>query len=460
MARQSLVDLIQKYDRSGPRYTSYPPAPVFSDAFGHREYREAILTSQASDHTSDVSLYVHFPFCDTLCYFCGCTTVITQNRDRIGEYIDYLKKEIDLLAPLLSSDRRVVQMHWGGGTPTYLTPAQVFEIGDYIRKKFTFAPEAEVSVEVDPRDLTHHHLRILRKIGFNRISLGVQDFDPKVQYAVNRNQSEFITRQTIDWSRSLGFGSMNIDLIYGLPLQSVESFTTTLDKIIGISPDRIAVYNFAYVPWMKKHQKLIHVEDLPGPETKLALLMATVDRLSSAGYVYIGMDHFAKPEDEMTIARANKTLHRNFQGYSTKAGADMFGLGMSSIGHFATYYAQNEKTLPEYYAAIDGGRLPTRVGYRMTQDDMIRKHVIMRLMCDLTLDIADVERRFAIDFSSYFAAALKSLQPLVEDGLVGIADGAISVAPDGRFFLRNLAMCFDAYMDAVGKEKPLFSRTV
>lgn len=455
----SIIDLIQKYNISGPRYTSYPPAPVFSPGFGPNDYRDAVIRTERNPESEGVSLYFHIPFCDTLCYFCGCTTIVTRNRDHFEEYLGYLTKEISLLGPLLHEKRKVVQMHWGGGTPTYLSPSQIRRLSERIRGAFLFAPDAEVSVEIDPRDLSYHHLRALREQGFNRISMGVQDFDPKVQHAVNRNQSEFITRQAIGWSRDLGFSSLNVDLIYGLPLQSVSSFEATLDKIIDIQPDRIATYNFAFVPWMKKQQVLIHPEDLPSAETKIRILATTIEKLTAAGYVYIGMDHFARPDDELTVARREKTLHRNFQGYSTKADSDLYGLGMSSIGHFGTTYAQNAKTLPEYYEAIGSGRFATAVGYGMTPDDRVRKFVIMKLMCDLSLNIREVEQKFGIEFGQYFDRSIRRLQPLLDDGLVEVSPAEITVTSPGRLFLRNIAMCFDAYV-AENAGKPLYSKTV
>jgi oxygen-independent coproporphyrinogen-3 oxidase len=455
-----LTALMRKYDRPGPRYTSYPTAPMFSHEFDADRYRKEIDRTNGSTETSDLSLYFHFPFCDTLCYFCGCTTVITRNRDRIREYLGYLKKEVDLLASRIAPQRRVVQMHWGGGTPTYLTPAEIADVTGHIKSRFNFSDDAEVSVEVDPRELTIDHLRALRQVGFNRISMGVQDFEQQVQRAVNRNQSEEITMQALAWSRELGFSSMNLDLIYGLPLQTLDSFTRTVDKAIGVSPDRIAVYNFAYVPWMKPHQKLIHQEDLPSPETKLKILMTTIQKFTDAGYVYIGMDHFAKSTDELTIAQQTKTLHRNFQGYSTKAGCDLFGLGMSSISHFGVNYAQNTKVLCDYYNAIDESRFTTVVGYNMTNDDQLRKFVIMRLMCDLVLNTRDVENRFGIPFGAYFRESLEKLQPLIDDDLLRVTSDGYEITTEGRLFLRNIAMCFDAYLGNGQKEKPIYSRTV
>jgi oxygen-independent coproporphyrinogen-3 oxidase len=457
---RGLMELVSKYDVSGPRYTSYPPAPVFSNQFGAAEMKEAVLRTEEDPAGDGISLYLHIPFCDTLCYFCGCTTIITRNQSHLAEYLQYLKKEIDILAPLINKRRRMVQMHWGGGTPTYLSPSQIEELGAYLRKSFRFDEHAEVSVEIDPRDLTYHHLRALRQSGFNRISLGVQDFNSKVQHAINRNQSEFLTREVITWSRDLGFTSTNVDLIYGLPLQTPASFRETLEKIIDISPERIAVYNFAFVPWLKKAQKLISRDDLPSPEAKIEILATTIDRLMEAGYEYIGMDHFAKPTDELAVAQKTKSLLRNFQGYSTKAGADLYGLGMSSISHFGPYYAQNEKTLPEYYAAIDKGTFATHLGYHMTFDDEVRKFVIMRLMCDLELRFSDVADKFKINVPVYFAESLVSLRPLVTDGFIVATDSSLTVTSLGRRFLRNIAMCFDAHLPQAAGKTPLYSKTV
>lgn len=453
------TNLLRKYDRPGPRYTSYPTAPMFNREFTHEHFWQEILATN-SDSSSDLSLYFHFPFCDTLCYFCGCTMVVTHDRNRIQEYLEYLKKEIDLVAPLLSSNRKVVQIHWGGGTPTHLSPEQILDIAGYIRQSFNIHPDAEMSVEIDPRELTQRHLGVLRHVGFNRMSLGVQDFDPRVQEAVNRVQPESLTLNVLKWAEALQFESVNIDLIYGLPFQTAGSFKDTLLKVLRFNPDRLAVFNYAHVPWLKPHQKLIRAEDLPGVEEKLAILLTTIDVMGAHGYEYIGMDHFARPSDELAVARKERTLYRNFQGYSTKAGADLYGFGMSSISHLQHIYAQNAKSLPEYYAALDQGRLATVAGYRMTADDVVRRHVIMRLMCDLDLDIATVEECFGIEFDSYFAASLALLRPLEEDGLVVVTPETIAVTETGRLLLRNIAMCFDAYIDTMAQEKRVFSRTV
>ncbi len=454
------LSLLKKYDRPGPRYTSYPTAPLFSTAFTAEDYRAALQETNSPDAAPGISLYFHFPFCDTLCYFCGCTMLVTRDRRRIEEYNSYLKREIDMLAPRLAPGRQAVQLHWGGGTPTHLSPDQIRDIAGYIRQRFPMAPDAERSVEIDPRELTRDHIAALAEAGFNRMSMGVQDFNPRVQEAVNRVQPESVTRSVLDWSRELGFTSVNLDLIYGLPFQTVETFEETIRRTLTYDPDRIAVFNYAHVPWLKPHQKLIDPANLPTPEHKLDILKMTIETLSANGYVYIGMDHFAKPDDELARAQRGKTLYRNFQGYSTRSGADLYGIGMSSIGHFGRVYAQNFKTLPEYYHALDAGTFATHVGYRMTDDDLLRKHVIMRLMCDLELDIRDVERRFGIDFHDYFARSLEALKPLEADGLVDVRDDRITILGAGRLLLRNIAMPFDAYLDSLSKTKPIFSRTV
>ncbi len=454
------IGLLKKYDRPGPRYTSYPTAPVFSSAFTAKDFLEEIEASNAGDSTADVSLYFHFPFCDTLCYFCGCTMLVTRDRSRIEEYNRYLKKEIALIAPKLAPGRNVVQLHWGGGTPTHLSPDQIRDIAAVINSTFHIAPDAERSVEVDPRELTRDHIAALRDGGFNRMSMGVQDFDDRVQQAVNRIQPESLSRDVYTWARELGFHSINLDLIYGLPFQTVRSFETTVRKVIDLGPDRIAVFNYAHVPWLKPHQKLIHPEDLPTPDQKLQLLKMTIELLCANGYEYIGMDHFARPDDELALAQKEKTLYRNFQGYSTKSGADLYGFGMSSISHFQNIYAQNAKDLQPYYASLDAGMPATRVGYRMTKEDHLRKYVIMRLMCDLELDRRIVEERFGVDFETHFASSLKKLEQFVDEGLVSVTADRIAIHGAGRLLLRNIAMCFDAYLDSVGTSKPVFSRTV
>jgi oxygen-independent coproporphyrinogen III oxidase len=454
------VELLKKFDRPGPRYTSYPTAPVFTSSFGPNEYREEVVRTNSAEDSADLSLYFHFPFCDTLCYFCGCTMLVTHSRDRIKEYNSYLKKEIDMVAPLVSRRRNVSQLHWGGGTPSYLDPDEILEIGLYIREHFTFADTMEAGVEIDPRGLTFEHMKALRESGFNRISMGVQDLEPAVQKSVNRIQPEKITRDAVEWSRALGFTSINLDLIYGLPFQTLSSFEKTVDTIIDIAPDRLAVFNYAHVPWLKPHQKLIHQEDLPSPEVKLQIFKMTIEKLLEAGYWNIGMDHFAKRNDELAVAQRNKTLYRNFQGYSTKAGCDLYGFGMSAIGHFKETYQQNKKTLPDYYKSLNAASLPTNLGYRMTEDDHVRKEVIMRIMCDMELDKKEIEQEFGIVFDKYFSSALVKLEDFVPDGLVTLSNDRIIVNGLGRLVIRNIAMCFDAYLEKMMKERPIFSRTV
>jgi oxygen-independent coproporphyrinogen-3 oxidase len=454
------VGLLKKYDKPGPRYTSYPTAPLFSPAFTAGDFRNEIVATNDSGASPDLSLYFHFPFCDTLCYFCGCTMLVTRDRKRIEEYNGYLQKEMALVAPLIAPHRRATQLHWGGGTPTHLSPDQIVSIAKAIRSAFHVAPDAETSVEVDPRELDREHLEALREAGFNRMSMGIQDFDHHVQVAVNRVQPAEVSHQVYTWARELGFMSINVDLMYGLPFQTLNSFAQTIRTIVGYDPNRIAVFNYAHVPWLKPHQKLIRTEDLPSPELKLDMLKMTIEMLTESGYEYIGMDHFAKPDDELARARTARTLYRNFQGYSTRAGADLYGFGMSSISHFQNIYAQNTKNLPEYYKALDAGRHATHVGYRMTDDDHVRKYVIMRLMCDLELDFASVERRFGITFGEEFAAALEQLKPLASDGLVELSETGIRIVGPGRLLLRNIAMCFDAYLERLTRERPIFSRTV
>ncbi|MBS1795300.1 MAG: oxygen-independent coproporphyrinogen III oxidase [Acidobacteria bacterium] len=454
------VDILKKFNQPGPRYTSYPTAPVFSDKFTAADFEREIVATNAEAAPTDLSLYFHFPYCDTLCYFCGCNMMVTQKREQIAEYNRYLKKEIDRIVPLISTARKVEQMHWGGGTPTYLFPDEIRDIGGYIKERFDFSEDIEASVEIDPRGLTKDHLQALRDAGFNRTSFGVQDFNLKVQEAVNRVQSEELTRQTVAWARELGFQSVNLDLIYGLPHQTLDSFAETVEKVAELSPDRIAVFNYAHVPWLKKHQVMIKAEDLPTPDARLQILKMTIEKLMAAGYEYIGMDHFAKPTDELAVAQRNGTLYRNFQGYSTKAGCDVYAFGLSAISQFQNIYAQNLKRLPDYYKRIGRDEPATSVGYRMTEDDHIRKETIMRLMCSLEIDKRAIEKQFGIDFEDYFAADIPKLDVFIADGLLENDADKIRVIGSGILVIRNIAMCFDAYLEKMMKEKPVFSKTV
>jgi len=453
------VDLVKKYDRPGPRYTSYPTAPQFTEKFTNENYLDEIIRTNNLENPTDLSLYFHIPFCDTLCYFCGCNMIVTRNRERVSTYIDYLKNEIDLIRTYIKPGRKTAQLHWGGGTPTHLKPEEIIDLGNYIKNNFDFRESAENSCEIDPRELTKEHLAALREVGFNRISMGVQDFNPAVQKAVNRIQPEDMTRQVIDWVRELKYHSFNLDLIYGLPFQSVDEFEKTVDSIIDISPDRIALFNYAHVPWMKKHMALIKKEDLPTPEEKLEILKMSVAKLTDAGYDFIGMDHFAKPEDDLSKALKEKRLYRNFQGYSTNAGTDLYAMGITSISQIGDIYTQNVKTEKEYFDALNDGQIPTAKGYRLNEDDILRKDVIMKIMCDFELEFAKVEEKYNINFEKYFAWGLENLKEMINDGLVEIKDRKIKVSEMGRLLIRNVAINFDGFQERK-EDSAKYSRTV
>jgi oxygen-independent coproporphyrinogen-3 oxidase len=439
-------DVLKRFNQQGPRYTSYPTAPMFSPEFTNDDFRNEIVDTN-QDNDRPLSLYFHFPFCAKLCYFCGCTMRVTHDRKLITQYNDYIKKEIDLISPLVSKKRKVVQMHWGGGTPSYLLPDEIRDVGNYIKERFDFADDIEASVEIDPRNMVRDHIEAFAEIGFNRTSFGVQDFNLQVQQAINRVQSEEITRQVVIWAREFGFQSVNLDLIYGLPYQTLDTFAETVDKVIDISPERIAVFNYAHVPWLKKHQAVMNQDAIPSPDQRLAILEMSSEKLADAGYEYIGMDHFAKPTDELAIAQKEGTLYRNFQGYSTKAGADLYAFGMSAISQFENIYAQNEKDFKAYYAAVDAGEPATRVGYRMTADDHIRKETIMQLMCDLVIDKRAIEKKFGIDFEEYFKSDIPKLDQFISEGLVVNEPDKIRVVGSGILIIRKIAMCFYAYLE-------------
>ena len=450
------LELVKKYNVPGPRYTSYPPATHFTNEIAPEVFIEQIRANNQTDR--DLSLYFHLPFCYSLCWFCGCTTVITADQKKSGEYMKYLEREMDLMKALMNPKRKVVQLHFGGGSPTFSLPDDIRRLGEMIHARFTMAPDAEAGVEVDPRRLTRDHLVALREIGFNRGSMGVQDNDPVVQKAVHRIQPFEMTRQVVEWMREVGFDSVNLDLIYGLPYQTPLSFARTLDEVLSLKPDRLAVFNYAHVPWMKPAQKILKPDILPSPETKFELLKLTIERLTSEGYEYIGMDHFARAGDELAVAQRQKTLQRNFQGYSTRGGADICAFGMSSISQGEGFYWQNLKELPAYYGALDAGKLPLHRGYVMTAEDKLRRTTIMRLMCDLGLDYAAMSKALGVDFSKYFAAELASLADLEADRLVVREAGGLSVTDEGRLFIRNIAMRFDAYLPAIKERR--FSRTI
>ena len=450
------LELVKKYNVPGPRYTSYPPATHFTTEVSPEMFLEQIRANNQTDR--DLSLYFHLPFCYSLCWYCGCTTVITADQSKSARYVEYLAREMDLVRPLLNPRRKVVQLHFGGGTPTFSLPDEIRRLGDLIHSRFTLAPDLEAGVEVDPRRLTREHLVALREVGFNRASMGVQDNDPTVQKAVHRLQPFEMTRQVVEWMRETGFRSVNIDLIYGLPYQTPQSFARTLDETLSIKPDRFAVFNYAHVPWMKPAQKILKAELLPTPETKLELLKMTIERLTAEGYVYIGMDHFALADDELAVAQRQKTLQRNFQGYSTRGGADIYAFGMSSISQAEGFYWQNLKDLPEYYASLDAGRLPFHRGYVMTAEDRLRRVTIMRLMCDLGLDYAAMSKLLALDFRQHFAAEIESLDDMEADGLLVKTSDGLLVTDLGRLLIRNIAMRFDAYADT--RRENRFSRTI
>jgi oxygen-independent coproporphyrinogen-3 oxidase len=451
------LELVKKYNVAGPRYTSYPPATKFTDALKWPELAEKILENNRTER--DLSLYFHIPFCETLCWYCGCTTVITLNHNQGSTYLNYLEKEVAQMSTLINPRRKAVQLHWGGGSPTFLHPDEIRRLGDIIHKHFSFSEDLEAGVEIDPRRLTRDHIVALREIGFNRASLGVQDFDPVVQEAVHRIQPREMTEQVLAWTRELGFKSINLDLIYGLPHQTVESFNKTLDIVLSLQPDRLAVFSYAHVPWVKPAQKILEHKVLPPPEVKLQLLKTVIERLTENNrYIYIGMDHFAKPGDELAVAQSRKQLQRNFQGYSTRAGADIYAFGMSSISQIPDVYWQNEKELPKYYSMLDAGQMPLVRGYAVTDEDKLRRETIMRVMCDLSLDYAAMSQRLGVNFVSHFERELEALGGFEADGLVKRSSGGMEVSDTGRLFIRNIAMSFDNTLAPVGERK--HSRTI
>jgi oxygen-independent coproporphyrinogen-3 oxidase len=450
-------ELIQKYDRPGPRYTSYPTAPQFSSDFGPAEYGR--LLEKSTEGGRPLSLYVHIPFCKTLCFYCGCNVTIARSLERGTAYLPLLEREMAMAARLLRADeRKVVQIHWGGGTPNFLRPEDLARLMEITRAHFCFADDCEIGVEVDPRTCTAEHLDTFAAAGVNRLSMGVQDLDIQVQEAVNRVQSAEETWAVLDGARERGMTSINIDLIYGLPHQTPEGFAASVQEGIRMSPDRFAVFNFAYLPSMLPHQKIIDQETLPSPQTKLTLLEQTIAALTAAGYIFIGMDHFAKPEDPLSQALRDRTLTRNFQGYSTWANTDLVAFGVSSISSVADGYAQNLKTVPEYQEAIEKGDFATFRGLEMTPEDLLRQEVIIRLMCHFRVPKPDIEARHGIDFDRHFSSELDALAPFVDDDLIELGTDRLEVTPRGRLLVRNLAMVFDEYFQA--RPSATYSRTV
>ncbi len=454
---QITEEFLAKYNRPGPRYTSYPTAPVWNDSFGPADAQQVFRESDRD--ARPVSLYTHLPFCESLCLFCACNVVIQKNKSVAPPYLDTLRREIESIAPYISQDRPVVQFHWGGGTPTYLSPAQMEDLFGFTRDRFSFAPAAEIGIEVDPRVTTPAHLESARKLGFNRLSMGVQDFNPVVQKAIHRIQPYEVTRDTISIARELGFSSINVDLIYGLPYQTADTFSATVDQILSLRPDRIAMFSYAHVPWLKKQQGSFQ-KHLPEGMEKFRIFVAGLQKFLNAGYLYIGMDHFALPGDELATSQNHRTLHRNFQGYTTKAGADLYGFGVSAISGVGNAYTQNYRDLHAYQDAIARGGLATMRGYRKTRDDDIRGAVISRLLCHAVLGMAQIAREFGFDFREYFAAELQRLEAHRADGLVASDGDDLRVTPLGRIFIRNVAMVFDPYLARQPADKLLFSKTL
>src|SRR5882762_7210893 len=451
-------EFVTRYNRPGPRYTSSPTAPVWSDAYGPGYFEAAMQTAEKK--RSPVSLYMHLPFCESLCLFCACNVIIRKDKGVTPPYLSVLKKEIDHIASRVSRDRQVSQFHWGGGTPTYLSPEQIEDLFVYTRERFNFAPGAEIGIEVDPRVTSRAHMEIVRKLGFNRLSMGVQDFKEEVQQAIHRIQPYEQTRDLIATARELGFDSINVDLIYGLPYQTAESFAHTVEQIVSLSPDRIAMFSYAHVPWLKKQQGSFAAH-LPEGMEKFAIFRVGLLKFLEAGYLYIGMDHFAKPGDDLAVSQQNRTLHRNFQGYTTKAGADLYGMGITAISGIQGAYAQNYRDIPSWEKAVAERGLATMRGYQLSNEDRLRRTVISRLLCHTIVIKDEISREFGIDFDQHFAEELRRLEPSREDGLVLLDRGEIRATWLGRIFIRNLAMVFDPYLEKQQLiSKPLFSKTL
>jgi len=453
------LDLISRLDRNGPRYTSYPTADRFSESFDRRKYTTWAARRTVTGLSRPLSIYVHLPFCRSLCYYCACNKVITRDGNKAAKYLRYLTREIALQATLFHDDTRVTQMHWGGGSPTFYGIVELTELYATLRSHFEFAPDGEYSIEIDPRTVEPATMAALRSLGFNRVSFGVQDFDPNVQRAINRVQSESQTTAVIDAARNAGFVSVSVDLIYGLPRQTVSTFEETLDRVAKLRPDRIAVYNYAHLPGRFKAQKQIAAAEIPAAETKLRLLRLAAEQLVAAGYVYIGMDHFALPNDSLAVAQRQGRLHRNFQGYSTHAECDLIGLGVSAIGAIGPTYTQNARTLSDYYRHLDDNELPIVRGIELSRDDLVRRSVIQALMCHFELSKDAIDIAYLLDFDSYFATELKELRELAHAGLVTFDGSWIVVTPKGRMLIRSICMVFDKYLRH-DRDSRRYSRTI
>jgi len=446
--------MIEKYNYSGPRYTSYPTALEFDDSFTEGD----LLSAIAGSKSDKLSLYIHIPFCAKLCYYCGCNKVITRHQHKADQYIEYLAAEIVKRAPLFKH-YTVTQMHWGGGTPTFLNPEQIIKLSSLLKSHFNFAEQGEYSIEVDPREIELSMLDALKEAGFNRISIGVQDFNKEVQVAVNREQDEDFIFALIKKAKEMGFVSTNVDLIYGLPHQTPETFAETIQRILDLSPDRLSVFNYAHLPARFAAQRKIKDEHLPSPQQKLDMLHQTIETLTGAGYQYIGMDHFAKPDDELAKLQREGRLHRNFQGYTTQEECDLLGLGVSSISQIGDCYAQNQKDIRPYYEAIDEQGHALWKGCKLNRDDEIRRAVIKQLICHFELDMTKMEQQLGIQFEDYFAEDLKLLQTFIDDKLVNIENRQISISPTGRLLIRNICICFDVYFREKARQQQ-FSRVI
>ncbi len=453
------LELIRRLDKNGPRYTSYPTADRFVETFNAANYGEWLAKRESDGVARPLSLYIHIPFCNTLCFYCACNKVITKDRSKSAEYVRYLIKEMAMQAMLLGPDQVVEQLHFGGGTPTFLSDDELRQVMTAIRQHFKLVKDSEYSIEIDPRKVSDETIALLGEAGFNRISIGVQDFDDEVQRAVNRIQSEEETLRVIHAARANGFKSVSIDLIYGLPKQTLEGFGVTLDKVISADPDRLSIYNYAHMPTIFKPQRRIHEEDLPGPQTKLDILDMAVNKLTHAGYVYIGMDHFAKPEDELAVAQREGRLHRNFQGYSTHSDCDLVALGLSAIGKIGPTYSQNYRELEDYYNAMDRDVLPIMRGMELNADDLVRRAIIQALMCHFELTKETFNSDFQIDFDSYFLTELEELREYESEGLLEISPRQIRVTPKGRMLIRNICMVFDKYL-RTRQEHALYSKVI
>ena len=451
-------EFLEKYNRPGPRYTSYPTAPVWQDNFGPDDLEQFYATANAT--RTPVSLYMHLPFCESLCLFCACNVVITKDHSVAPPYIETLEREVEHVSRFVSRERPVVQFHWGGGTPTYLTPEQMEDLFRFTLERFTFAPDAEIGIEIDPRVTTQAHMESLRRLGFNRLSMGIQDFNPEVQLAIHRVQPLEMTRGLIESARKLGFDSINVDLIYGLPLQTAERFAHTVEQVVAIAPDRVAMFSYAHVPWLRKQQGALATR-LPEGMEKFRIFRAGLESFLNAGYEYIGMDHFARPNDELAVAQRERTLHRNFQGYTTKAGADLYGMGVSAISGMRMCYAQNDRDVSHYGERVESRGIATMRGYRLTENDLLRRTVINRILCHGILINSEIEQEFGINFNETFAPEIERLAPFASDGLIELENGVLRTTLLGRIFIRNIAMVFDPYLEKQKLEnRPLFSKTL